>query len=162
MRAAVLLVPTLLGTSVAQAAEPAPYLDDRSTPEAVLRSLYNAVDRHEIVRAWSYFRDTPERPSFDSFRRGYEKTAAVRVAIGAPAAEGGMSQIHWRVPVAIEASDETGARTVFSGCYTLHQTQPEVQAEPPFQPIEILGGELRPSDRPFETATGACPAVGSP
>ncbi len=32
-----------------------PYLDDRSTPIQVLKSYYNAINRQEYVRAYSYW-----------------------------------------------------------------------------------------------------------
>ena len=37
------------------AAKPADrFIDDRSSPARVITSLYNAIDRHEYLRAWSY------------------------------------------------------------------------------------------------------------
>jgi hypothetical protein len=38
-----------------QAQESSGYLDDRSNPEAVVSSYYNAIDRREYARASSYF-----------------------------------------------------------------------------------------------------------
>ncbi|MBB3952675.1 hypothetical protein [Aureimonas jatrophae] len=146
----------------AQTPDAAPYLDDRSTPEAVLRSLYNAVDRGEIVRAWSYFRDTPERPDFETFRRGYETTLAVRLRLGTASAESGMSQTDWRVPAVIEARDRNGTRRVFAGCYTIHQTQPGVQGEPPFRPIAVTAGHLRAVDAGFDAAEATCTPDATP
>ena len=47
--AAAALVATTATVSVSQ--EVAPYLDDRSTAERVVSSLYNAIDRQEYLRA---------------------------------------------------------------------------------------------------------------
>jgi hypothetical protein len=35
------------------------FIDDRSSPETVIRSLYNAIDRDEFARAYSYFANPP-------------------------------------------------------------------------------------------------------
>ena len=50
----------------ATAAQPQ-YLDDRSTPEAVIASFYNAIGRQEYARAWSYYADGQGVPAFDAF-----------------------------------------------------------------------------------------------
>ncbi|TJV02622.1 MAG: DUF1176 domain-containing protein, partial [Mesorhizobium sp.] len=36
----------------------APYVDDRSDAEAVIRSFYSAINRQEFARAWDYFGET--------------------------------------------------------------------------------------------------------
>ena len=46
------------------------FIDDRSSPERVLLSLYNAISRQEYLRAWSYFGEGAA-PSFEAFRDGY-------------------------------------------------------------------------------------------
>ncbi|MGH6859926.1 MAG: hypothetical protein ACRECY_06700, partial [Phyllobacterium sp.] len=39
---------------------PPEYLDDRSTPETVIKSYYNAINRQEYARAYSYY--APDSP----------------------------------------------------------------------------------------------------
>jgi hypothetical protein len=46
----------LMTATPALAQDEADYLDDRSTPEAVISSYYNAINRAEYARAYSYFR----------------------------------------------------------------------------------------------------------
>ncbi|HVY51583.1 MAG TPA: hypothetical protein VHA07_08475, partial [Devosia sp.] len=58
-----LLPVAALAVSPALAAPPA-YLDDRSTPEAVIASFYNAINRQEYARAWSYYEDGEGVPAF--------------------------------------------------------------------------------------------------
>ena len=65
MRSVLILIATLT-TLPAHAAQPA-YLDDRSTPEAVISSFYNAIDRQEYARAWSYYEDGQGVPAFDVY-----------------------------------------------------------------------------------------------
>ncbi|TIR87704.1 MAG: DUF1176 domain-containing protein, partial [Mesorhizobium sp.] len=61
MRPAILAATALFSLAAigrsALAAEAA-YIDDRSSAEAVVRSLYSAINRHEFARAWGYFGDT--------------------------------------------------------------------------------------------------------
>src|ERR1700710_2937194 len=79
----------------------APYVDDRSSAEAVARSLYGAISRHDFARAWGYFGDTKPAKDFDSFVKGYDGTDKVEVATGAVSDEGAAGSIFYNVPVAI-------------------------------------------------------------
>ncbi|AEH89194.1 DUF1176 domain-containing protein [Mesorhizobium opportunistum] len=130
----------------------APYVDDRSSAEAVIHSLYSAINRHEFARAWSYFGDTKPAKDFDSFVKGYDGTAKVEVETGAISDEGAAGSIFYNVPVAIRATDKTGGEKVFAGCYTLRQVNAQIQAAPPFDPIHIEKGALKPSTADFEEA----------
>jgi len=142
---------SLAAVGQAWAAE-APYVDDRSSADAVVRSLYNAINRHEFTRAWGYFGDTKPAKDFDSFVKGYDGTDKVDVEIGAVSDEGAAGSIFYNVPVAIRATDKTGGEKVFAGCYTLRQVNAQIQAEPPFDPIHIEKGALKPSTADFEQA----------
>ncbi|WP_315919685.1 DUF1176 domain-containing protein [Mesorhizobium sp. SP-1A] len=135
----------------AVAAEEIPYLDDRSDPAALVRSLYNAIDRQEYARAWEYFGETKPAKDFDSFAKGYEGTAKVDVATGEPSEEGAAGSIYFNLPVAIRATGKDGGQKVFAGCYTLRQVNGTIQA-PPFQPMRIEKGALKPSDKDFQSA----------
>jgi hypothetical protein len=124
-------------------AEPA-YLDDRSSAEAVVRSLYNAISRHEYARAWDYFGETKPAKDFDAFVKGYADTVDVDVRTGGVSEEGAAGSVFFSVPVAIMATDKKGNSKVFAGCYTLRQVNGQIQ-EPPFDPIHIEKGELKPA-----------------
>ncbi|WP_062115360.1 hypothetical protein [Aureimonas sp. AU40] len=137
------------------------YRDDRSTPEAVIESLYNAINRHEFLRAWSYFRDEPDRPEFESFAKGYADTSRVRLKLGMAEAEGAAGSTYYRVPAVVEAT-RGGTAAVFSGCYELRLLQPGAQAEPPFQPMGIVRGNLRQSKASFEEGQGDCSVPNAP
>ncbi|KAB0677596.1 hypothetical protein [Aureimonas leprariae] len=141
------------------AAEP-DYLDDRSDAKALIRSLYNAVNRKEYVRAYGYFRDEPDRPSFESFAKGYADTAKVELKLGTETSEGAAGSLYYSVPVAIRSVDTGGKAAVFSGCYELRLVQPGVQAEPPFRPLGIVKGRLEPSAKSFDDTAGRCPPDG--
>lgn len=155
-----------VGVLAAMAATPAPaadqpYLDDRSSAEAVLKSLYNAVNRHEYARAWGYFGDTKPAADFDAYVKGFEGTDHVDLKTGGEASEGAAGSVYFTVPVAIRAVGSDGSETVFAGCYTLRQVNGEIQS-PPFNPIHIERGELKPSTAAFDDAVPASCGEGPP
>ena len=51
------------------AAQP-PYMDDRSTAASLVRSYYNAINRQEYARAYTYFGDSNAPQSYASFAAG--------------------------------------------------------------------------------------------
>ena len=124
------------------AAEPA-YLDDRSTPEAVISSFYNAISRQEYARAWSYYEDGEGVPAFAAFVAGYRNTASAKVTFGQSAQEGAAGSTYWTLPVSLDAADSKGKHSYFAGCYTLRLANPAIQAEPPFRPLHIVEGHLK-------------------
>lgn len=135
----------LLCASALGSAQTPNYLDDRSTPGSVLQSLYNAINRREYARAYSYWRDsappgTP--PAYPEFVRGYADTASVHLVTGNVTGEGAAGSVFYTVPVRLEALRTDGSERVFVGCYTLRLVQPAVQ-EPPFVPLGIVGSRLR-------------------
>lgn len=121
------------------------YLDDRSSPEAVVSSFYNAITRHEYARAWSYYQDGEGVAPFDAFVKGYASTASVTVAFGQSAQEGAAGSTYWTLPVSLDAVTTAGKHTYFAGCYTLRLVQPQIQEEPPFRPLHIVEGHLKPT-----------------
>lgn len=142
--AAAILALTGLWSLQSLAAE-LPYLDDRSDPAAVVRSLYNAVSRKEYARAWDYFGDTKPAKDFASFAKGYETTSRVDVETGPVSEEGAAGSIFYNIPVAIRAVNADGSENVFAGCYTARQVSASIQ-EPPFRPIQLDKGSLKPAD----------------
>lgn len=144
-----------------EAAE-APYVDDRSSADAVIRSLYSAINRHEFARAWGYFGDTKPAKDFEAFVKGYDGTDKVEVETGASSDEGAAGSIYYSVPVAIRATDKAGGERVFAGCYTLRQVNAQIQATPPFDPIHIEKGELKPSTADFAEALPSSCGDGPP
>lgn len=127
------------------------YLDDRSSAESVIRSLYNAIGRHDYARAWGYFGEKKPAKDFDSFVKGYADTDTVEVRTGGVSEEGAAGSVYYSVPVAIRAVSNSGDAKVFAGCYTLRQVNGEIQ-EPPFDPIHIEKGELKPSTESLDEA----------
>jgi hypothetical protein len=137
----------LAGASLPAGAEddeaPPPYRDDRSTAQALVHSLYNAISRKEYVRAWDYF-STPPASTFEAYAKGFAETGRVYVLTGRPTIEGAAGSTYYEVPVAISAHDTKGESKVFGGCYTVRQVNAQIQ-DPPFRSMLIEKGSLKAS-----------------
>lgn len=136
--------------ALAQDADQPAYLDDRSSPGALVRSLYNAVNRQEYARAWSYFA-APPAADIDAYAQGYADTEHVDVIAGTAHEEGAAGSIYYEVPVAIRARGLDGSEEVFAGCYTLRMSNPANPGDA-FSALHIERGSLAPSDAALEEA----------
>lgn len=129
------------------------YLDDRSGPVSLVRSLYNAINSKEYARAWSYFA-TPPADSLDAYAAGYADTSAVELRTGSVSEEGAAGSIYFRLPVAIEAHGTDGGSRVFSGCYEMRMANPEIATDE-FTPLQIESGRFSVSDNPLDLSVPA-------
>lgn len=127
------------------------YIDDRSTPASLVESFYNAVNRKEYARAWSYYGDEKPAKDLDAFAKGFENTSQVNVITGNVASEGAAGSTFYYLPVAIAAFDKDGNQSVFAGCYTARLANPSIQGTP-FVPLHLDKGSLKPSDVAYEDA----------
>jgi hypothetical protein len=124
--------------------------DDRSTPQALMESYYNAINRKEYARAYSYYSEEGREPDFKVFVKGYEKTKSVKVAVRKTDPDPGAGQIYWSLPIAIESESDDGKKEVYTGCYTIRLTNPGMQEEPPYKPMQIMTGSLTKSPLEIE------------
>jgi hypothetical protein len=135
----------LIGPSATALAEDHPYpdyLDDKSTAAALIESYYNAINRQEYARAYTYWDSDSSQGSYKKFAKGYEDTAYVEVMVGDVTEDAGMSKVYSAVPVAIDAEDSDGKHKQFAGCYTVLFVQPSV-VEPPYYGMVIEKGSLK-------------------
>ncbi|MDR0253112.1 MAG: hypothetical protein LBI75_08005 [Brucellaceae bacterium] len=126
------------------------YLDDRSTPQKLLESYYNAINRKEYVRAYSYYAEGQQGDDFEKYAKGYAGTESVNIKLGSSEPDPGAGQIYWSVPIAIESKLAEGKSQVYTGCYTISMSNPAMQALPPFKPMAIMAGTLSKSPLPLE------------
>jgi Protein of unknown function (DUF1176) len=144
IRRAACLAPLLAFTVQPALAQEERYLDDRSNAAALVRSLYNAVNRREFARAWSYFGDTKPSEDFQAFVDGYAGTERVEVETGGVSEEGAAGSIYFSVPTAIRAIGKDGSEKVFAGCYATRLINPQMQ-DTVFTPLHIEKGTLQPA-----------------
>jgi hypothetical protein len=122
------------------------YIDDRSTPSQVIVSFYNAINRKEYLRAYSYYTDPATTlGSYTSFANGYNATASVDLVFGQITGDPGMSQVYYTVPVILKATSTTNSLTNYSACYVVHETNPDVYGAPPISPMGIAQGSAQVS-----------------
>lgn len=94
------------------------YRDDRSTPQALMESYYNAINRKEYARAYSYYSEEGREPDFKTFAKGYEGTKSVKVAVRKTDPDPGAGQIYWSLPIAIRSEGDDGKkRSVYGLLY---------------------------------------------
>jgi len=138
------------------------YLDDRSTPEELIRSLFNAVNRQEYDRAYSYWESgAPQLPTYAQFKQGYQSTESVQLTIGQTKAGVGAGQLYFDVPTTLIARTTSGQTQTFVGCYTVHLAQPLIQDQPPYQPMQIQSASVKQvanGTDPTTLMAQACPA----
>lgn len=145
-----LLIAAAAAPASAQGFDKPDYLDDRSTPNALMRSLYNAINRNEFARAWSYFVEPPSA-SVETYSQGYADTEHVDVIAGTAHEEGAAGSVYFEIPVAIRARNVDGAEAVFAGCYTLRMSN-LANLDDEFDALQIERGSLAASDAEFEQA----------
>lgn len=128
-----------------QAGGPAGYLDDRSSATSVMQSYANALNRKEYLRAYSYWEPeaaASQLPLFATFEQGYANTRQVDLSTGQVNGDAGAGQLYYTVPVTLVSHQADGSIQTFVGCYTLHLSQPAIQATPPFRPIGITAAKV--------------------
>lgn len=153
MKTALILVVCLVATTASAGAQDhrpeAGYLDDRSSAESVVSSFYDAINRREYARAYSYWESgaaAAQLGPFDDFAAGYANTEFVDLTTGDVGSGVGAGQIYFSVPVTLMATQSDASVQTFVGCYTLHIGRPQIQAAPPFQPLAIQRADVQQVD----------------
>ncbi|MBO6901998.1 MAG: DUF1176 domain-containing protein [Rhizobiaceae bacterium] len=129
------------------------YLDNRSDAAALVKSLYNAVNRKEYARAWSYFSEPPAS-SLEDYAAGFSDTERVTIRTGRVTEEGAAGSVIYRLPLAIEAHASDGNVRVFSGCYSLRMANPEIATDA-FTPLSITNGRFSASHASLDESVPA-------
>ena len=130
-----------------------PYIDNRSGPVDVLTSLFNAVNRKEYDRAYSYWESgVSDLPPYDQFKAGYANTKSVQLLTGPVGGGVGAGQYYYSVPVVLVSQTTGGQTQTFAGCYTLHLANPIIQDAPPYQPMSIQSATIQQVDNNADMA----------
>lgn len=122
------------------------YVDDRSAPQAVLRSFYNAINRSEYARAYSYWDEAAQNnrlPSFSAFQQGYQHTSSVDLHLGDAMRLAQQGQLIFQLPATIIAHQDDGSTQTYVGCYTLQLTNPARQSSPPYRPLSLDSASIQ-------------------
>jgi hypothetical protein len=122
------------------------YMDDRSTPEAVIESYYNAINRVEYARAFSYYGEAAEPDSYDEWETGYSDTFRVDLNFGNTEMDGAAGSTYYHVPVKLTAETSDGGFRYFAGCYVIRLANPSIQGVP-FEPMHIESASLKKANK---------------
>jgi hypothetical protein len=120
----VLLLVAGCGHEKGRGAAPIPMADSTSATSAVawIQDYYKAINERRFIDAYAHWVGYGQASgkSFEEFRKGFEETERVEVAVGTPGPIGAAAGSRYiEVPVRIEARTRAGARQSFSGSYTL-------------------------------------------
>lgn len=113
------------------------YIDNRSGAVEVVSSLFNAINRKEYVRAFSYFQDPAVVGNYADYAAGFADTGLINATFGTVVSDAGAGQYYYTIPVAQTVQTTSGTTQIFVGCYTLHLANPGMQAVMPFEPLGI-------------------------
>lgn len=122
-----------------------PYIDDRSSAESVLRSLFNAINSRQYVRAYGYWEPgTESLPSFAEFEQSFVQTDYVELFhVGEVLTATEAEHHYFAVPYIISVTNTDDTGEAFAGCYLMHLTDPALQSTPPFQPLAIRSAAIQ-------------------
>ncbi|MCF6301801.1 MAG: hypothetical protein L3J13_01105 [Devosiaceae bacterium] len=131
-------------------------MDNRSTPQSLVASYFNALSKGEFARAWSYWDNEIAGTNFESFVEGFTNTQSIIFKLGQPMSEGAAGSIFTSIPLAVEYTDEDGWKENYRGCFLVRIAIPDIQ-NPPFLGHHFWEGNFIPVDTEFEnTAPGIC------
>ena len=104
------------------AAAPLPPVDV-ADPTTLLRSYFDAINRREFARAYSYWNHLGQssQQSFAQFEQGFATTKQVKVDLGTPQENAGAGNVWADVPVTIVATQDDGSTRVDTATYTAHR-----------------------------------------
>ena len=148
-----------LGTFAGQAKYPqgfemrigaSPLYENRDTATGTLKSFYNAINRKEYQRAYSYYQGAPNppaslAPAFTQFAAGYNDTASVSLTVGEEIRNAGAGNIYSGVPVIVQARHTDNSLHTFAGCYVLHRVNAGISPNPTDELWSINSAFLNPA-----------------
>lgn len=119
------------------------YIDNRSGAVEVVSSLINAINRKEYVRAYSYWENPSITPGdYNTYASGFNDTQSITATFGTVTSDAGAGQWYYQIPVAQVVQTTSATIKTYVGCYTLHISNPGIQATPPFRPLAIKDGHF--------------------
>ena len=106
-----------------------PFYEMVDSPEHVIASYINAINRREFKRAYSYWANPPS--TYKKFVRGFADTAWVMAVVRVPLwEEGAAGTFYTTMPTMLLAIHKDGSRHVYHVCYTLSHVNPDAAGEP--------------------------------
>jgi heat shock protein HslJ len=106
--------------------------ENPDSPVSLLASYYNAINRGEYERAYSYW-ETPQE-TLEAFTGGFADTASVQVLVEPPTHyEGAAGSVYVSIPTVLIAQHNDSSKHMFAGCFVARKSNlspPDVPEEP--------------------------------
>lgn len=137
-------LPTVAPTATASSPSGLPdysvtaYLDDLSTPATEILSYVNAINRHEYLRAYSYW-GSPSGyiGTLDAFTNSFANTTSETIALGQVVGEGAAGSVYYTLPTAVTDTLNGGGTAKYAICFILRYPQAANYGAPPITPMNI-------------------------
>ena len=96
---------------------------DVANPTTLLSSYFDAINRREFARAYSYWDQMGKSSgqSFAQFEQGFATTKLVKAVIGTPHYGAGAGNVYADLQVTITATQSDGSTSIYTGSYTVHR-----------------------------------------
>ena len=96
---------------------------ERSTPEQLLQSYYNAINQNEFAHAYTLWSNSgvASNQGFAQFQLGFVNTKNVAIALGTPQVQGAAGSLYADLPIVIVATQQNQMQQTFCGTYTLRR-----------------------------------------
>ena len=95
--------------------------ENLDSPVDLLASYYNAINRQEYQRAYSYW-ESPPRP-YNAFANGFADTASVQLIVQPPTYYGGAAgSLYVSIPTVLIAQHYDGTQLTFAGCFVTRKS----------------------------------------
>jgi hypothetical protein len=118
--------------------------ENLTSPVDLLASYYNAVNRQEYERAYSYWQEPPN--DYDSFAAGYADTAGVQLIVQPPTRiEGAAGSVYVEIPTVLIAQHNDGSTHTFAGCIVTRKSNlhpPDIPEEDVWHLYQALISEV--------------------
>jgi hypothetical protein len=114
------------------------YLDDLSTPAALILSYANAINRFEYLRAYSYWTTPADYlGTLDAFTASFANVTSETITLGQVTSEGAAGSVYYSVPAAMTDALNGGGVNKYAVCFVLRLPQPGNYGAPPIQPMHF-------------------------
>lgn len=144
----------------AVAAQPEPEYENLTSPVDVLASYYNAINRQEYQRAYSYWENPPE--PYSDFASGFADTLSVQVIVQPPTRIGAAAGSRYvEIPTVLIAEHQNGEESTYAGCFVTRRSNlqpPDVPEEDLLWQLYNAELELVATDNIPELLEQGCPA----
>ena len=113
---------------------PGDFSGERETPERLLASYIDAINRHDYQQAYAYWENPSE--SFDQFYTRWQRVDHVALLVREPAyIEGAAGSMYARLATLLLITRSNGTRRVLKACYTTRATNPNMTDTPDAPPV---------------------------